>query len=436
MVYDLERTFVLPVPPPLRRSLVASLDRPFDDHDVQRWLMEEELLTVEARPDWSDRSRRLPEVTDVSFDMSGACNLGCVYCFEKDIQSRIGPMSEETAMAALDFAFRKAGASPGVVLHFGSGEPLLSFALLRKIVAEAERRAAAAGQTLSYELTTNATLVTGEIARFLAEHPFRIRVSCDGPAAIHDRYRPKAGGQPSYDAVVHGLGVLLEHLADRVTVNSVLASGTRLAELWAWAKTLGIRHYHVIKVGTYKGDALDLHEAELREFRRDLQGICDDLFAAVEAGQEPIDYQPITKVIRRLMIPQPVTRFCGVAGTYLGVASNGGVYPCFRHLGVERYRLGDIWQGVDDRRRAEFRANEAADVDHRPVCQTCWARYLCGGGCYADSTVYGPDPRQPQVQHCPFWRTEIELAIRLYQRMLDADPSYCLAMFHDDPGED
>lgn len=81
-------------------------------------------------------------------------------------------------------------------LHFGSGEPLIRFDLLRRIVAAASKRAAQSGQQIGFELATNATLVTGEIAAFLRDNPFNVRVSCDGPTAIHDRYRPCAQVTP------------------------------------------------------------------------------------------------------------------------------------------------------------------------------------------------------------------------------------------------
>jgi uncharacterized protein len=434
LLYDLERTLIIEVPEAVRPGLAERLRSAELDGALDDWLRAEGLLTSAPRADWSEGpTPTLPQVTDVSLDMSGSCNMGCTYCFENDIGSRIGRMSEETAMAALDFAFAKSAGAPRLSLHFGSGEPLIRFDLLQRVVAEAMRRGAEAGQEVSFDLTTNATLVTPAIAEFLRDHPFSVRVSCDGPPHIHDQFRPMLSGRASYPAVERGLRRLLEALPDSVTVNSVIAGGTRLAEVWEWAKDMGIRHYHVIKVGAYAERDLNVRPADLDDFEADLRAICDDMFRDLEQGLVPIDYQPITKMVRRLMIPQPVTRFCGVAGSYLGVAADGKVYPCFRHLGLEEYELGDAREGVDDDRRRSFMGSEAADVDTRPICRDCWARYLCGGGCYADSTVYGPEKTEPQTQHCPFWRAEIEQAIRFFRRLVRADPTYCLRLFGDDP---
>ena len=433
LLYDLERTLVIEVPPQLAGRIEPAVRLADVGEELVEWLKEEDLLTTDPPPRWSEGdSPRLPMLSDVSMDMSGSCNMGCTYCFEKDINSRIGAMSYDTAMATIDFAFAQAPAGGRISFHFGSGEPLLRFDLLRRIVAEARSRGSATGHRVGFDLTTNATLVTPEVAAFLVSEGFNVRVSCDGPAEIHDRFRPMRSGRPSYPAVEAGLRLLLERLPDRVTVNSVISGGTRLIEVWRWAQAMGIRHYHVIKVGAFGDRDINLRTAELSDFRADLEAVCDDLLSDIEAGRRPIDYQPITKVVRRLMIPQPITRFCGVAGSYLGVASDGQVYPCFRHLGLDEHRLGNVWEGGDDDHRRSFLAKEAADVDARPVCQDCWARYLCGGGCYADSTVYGPDKRRPQVQHCPFWRAEIDVAIRFYNRLLRTEPCHCLTLFGDD----
>lgn len=341
LIYDLERTFVIEVP---KRLLPCIGQWPPDrstDPNLRAWLLHKGLLTTAESPDWSDRAGvEAPKITDISLDLSGACNMGCRYRFEKMTQSRIGRMGEGTLTAALDFVFTEAAGFDHIALHFGSGEPLIEIELLKRLVREAEARAAASGQRLTFELTTNATLVTPAIVTFLAEHPFNLRVSCDGPAEIHDRNRPRANGRASYSFVKRGLDLLLEHMPEQVTVNTVLCGNTPLRTIWAWAKDTGLRHFHVIKVGADLNAPETLPASELEEFRADLSGICDDMFADLTAGRRPIDFQPITKIIRRLMIPAPITRFCGVAGSYVGVASDGRLYPCLRHLGLKEYALG------------------------------------------------------------------------------------------------
>jgi len=430
IIYDLERTFVIDVPRKFRREICDALEGAQQSQKLAQWLSDEDLLTPDPwHPRHDPQQSKLPAVTDVSLDLSGSCNMACVYCFEDAIQSRIGKMPDQTLQASLDFAFKQAEASRRLALHFGSGEPLLRFEQLERLMEAANERGKLHGIEVSYDLTTNATLVSPEIASFLAKQPVDIRVSCDGPPDLHNSYRPMSNGGPSHDLVMRGLRLLLDHLGDRVTVNSVMCGRTRLVDLWHWAKSEGIRHFHVIKVGTSDRSDMQLQASELAEFREDLATVSDDLFRELKAGRTPIDFQPLTKVVRRLMIPQPVTRFCGVAGSYLGVAANGDVYPCFRHLGLSDYRLGNVLGKIDDQKRRKFLTQEAAGVDSRPVCESCWARYLCGGGCYADSVVYGPDRRAPKIEHCPFWRLEISAAIRLFVRLREADPRYCLRLF-------
>ncbi len=432
LIYDLERTFVIEIPSVLHNAF-SSLPRVGSGCDeLHSWFLKTDLLTSAAPPQWpGEDDSLLPTLTDVSIDLSGNCNMGCTYCFERSLLSRMGRMDNATLAKTLDFVFQKATDTDSLSLHFGSGEPLIEFGLLRKLVTSATKRAERLGIRIEFELTTNATLVDKKIVDFLAAHPFNVRVSCDGPAPIHNLFRPLAGGRASYDSVISGLDALLAVMPERVTVNSVICSGTRLITIWNWAKSLGLRHLHVIKVGSDPSNPAGMELDELAEYEADLEIICGEMFNELARNQRPIDFQPISKVVRRLMLPAPINRYCGVAGSYLGVATDGAVYPCFRHLGVNEYRFGDVRDGVDDAARIKYRKHEAATVDNRLLCRTCWVRYMCGGGCYADSVVYGPDPLAPQTAHCPFWRAEIDYGIRFFDRLRNTDPSYCLLMFGD-----
>ena len=89
-------------------------------------------------------------------------------------------------------------------IGFFGGEPLMHFGLLMTITEMAQERAKATKCRAVFHVTTNATLVTPIVARFLAEHGFSIIVSCDGTARLHDAAR----GIGSYAAMRRGLSLL------------------------------------------------------------------------------------------------------------------------------------------------------------------------------------------------------------------------------------
>ncbi len=433
LVYDTERTFILSPPEYIQKLLMLIPELNQVPAELISWLKESDLITDDSTSKChSEQSSILPSLTDISVDLSGNCNMDCKYCFEKPIFSRIGNMSDEIIEKTLDFAFKKCGDSNTLAIHFGSGEPLIELNKLKRLVGLAGQMAENKGIELGFEITTNGILVNKKIATYLAEHPFNVRVSCDGPPSIHNTYRTLSNGRASYDQVERGLKKLLSLMGDRVTVNSVICSGTRLRTIWDWAKSLGIQHIHTVKVGSKKDSGLAKPVHEASEYKTDLKYICNDILTTLSKGQKPIEFQPITKIIRRLMLPAPINRFCGVSGSYLGVASDGKVYPCFRHLGIEQYCFGDVENGIDDKSREQYRNHEAAPVDNRLGCSNCWARYLCGGGCYADPIIYGDEINSPLLEQCTFWKLDIEKAISFYDEIRNIDPAYCLQMFGDD----
>jgi sulfatase maturation enzyme AslB (radical SAM superfamily) len=70
-------------------------------------------------------------------------------------------------------------------LTFYGGEPLLEFDLMRRVVNHVEgvRRP---DERINYWVVTNGTLITDEVADFLAEHDFKILLSFDGVPSSQD----------------------------------------------------------------------------------------------------------------------------------------------------------------------------------------------------------------------------------------------------------
>jgi uncharacterized protein len=122
------------------------------------------------------------------------CEHSCPYCqvSRRSVDRDRYDMSEETAMRGLDVAL--SAPSRHIKIEFQGGEPLLNFDLIQKIVLEAERRSAVAGKVATYVITTNLALLTDDILSFCRDHGILISTSLDGPADLHNRNRPRPGG--------------------------------------------------------------------------------------------------------------------------------------------------------------------------------------------------------------------------------------------------
>ncbi|MFH1688789.1 MAG: radical SAM protein [Candidatus Eisenbacteria bacterium] len=109
------------------------------------------------------------------------CNMNCSYCYQSVREPR--SMEWPVARAAADLALSAHGG--GTELTFYGGEPLLEFALMRRTVdyIECARRR---DERIKYWIVTNGTLITEDIADFLAAHEFKILLSFDGVREAQD----------------------------------------------------------------------------------------------------------------------------------------------------------------------------------------------------------------------------------------------------------
>src|SRR5262249_7145371 len=73
---------------------------------------------------------------------------------------------------------------------------------------------------------------------------------------------------------------------------------------------------------------------------------------------------------------------CGAGGGYFSVAATGRWYACHRAIGKADYELGTS-DDLDHERRRDFLRRR--HVHAQPECGSCWARYLCSGGCHQEA---------------------------------------------------
>lgn len=121
----------------------------------------------------------------------------------------------------------------------------------------------------------------------------------------------------------------------------------------------------------------------------------------------PHDY--FARFVLRVFLRQKHTYRCGAASlANLTVAPDGSFYPCEGFVGQKEYRLGDVATGFDAGAMERF---ARLYVDDKPGCQDCWARYLCGGGCYLLGAMVNNDIATPDPAECELTRSLVELAV-------------------------
>jgi His-Xaa-Ser system radical SAM maturase HxsB len=145
------------------------------------------------------------------------CEHSCPYCqvSRRSTDAAAFDMSESHAMRALDIAL--SAPSPTIKLEFQGGEPLLNFALIQTVVEAAEAKAPVVDKSVEFVIASNLALLTDEVLAYCQKHGISLSTSLDGPAELHNRNRPRPGGN-SYELTVMGIRRAQEVLGhDRVS---------------------------------------------------------------------------------------------------------------------------------------------------------------------------------------------------------------------------
>jgi uncharacterized protein len=412
LVADGSRVYTVAEPglAPLRDALDAADPRRAGEALAQ--------LGLAGDPYVDDRPPGSMAVRSLSLAVAQTCNLGCAYCYAQEGSFGSAPRSMplETALAAVDFLFAEAAPGERVHLSFLGGEPLAARAVLRAATERAVRRSEESGVPISFSLTTNGTLLTPEDGDFFERHGFAVTVSLDGVGAAHDRLRPFQGGGGSYDRILERAAPLLAsqrrmQVSARVTVTpGNLALRETLEELLRLGfHSVGFSP--MLSSPTGRGEMTAPALAAMLERMVECGGEFERRTAAGERYPFLNMVHALREIHRGTHRPYP----CGAGAGYLGVSADGDLAACHRFVGDQAGAMGDLAAGVDRDRQAAWLAER--HVHRQEPCRSCWARYLCGGGCHHEVIHRG----RPA---CDYIRGWLHYCLGAYIRLLAACPGY------------
>jgi uncharacterized protein len=160
-----------------------------------------ELLAMKTRT----RFRRLANFTSLHmFVVTLRCEHSCQYCqVSRQTSSKIEfDMSPETAERAVAMAFTSP--SPAIKIEFQGGEPLLNLDLIESTISQALATNRRYGKDLAFVIATNLALLDERALQIAADHNVYFSTSLDGPEDLHNKNRPRPGGD-SWRRTIDGI---------------------------------------------------------------------------------------------------------------------------------------------------------------------------------------------------------------------------------------
>jgi uncharacterized protein len=327
-----------------------------------------------------------PDLKAFCLNVSHDCNMSCGYCFVPG-QVRTGReiMPGRVIRAALDFLL-KSSSHRHLAVDFFGGEPLLNQAGIREGVAYALDRGP--DRNWKFTLTTNTLLFDDDVCSFTLDHNFGLVLSCDGRPAVHDTFRLTVGGRGTAAVVARRLQDYFQRAAGQE--HYVRGTYTRrnldFTEDVRYLAGLGARSISLEPVVADPEQPFALHEEDIPRIREEYFRLARFLRDQEHAGCRISFYHFQLDLPGGPCAAKRLTG-CGAGYQYLAVAPDGGLYPCHQFVGHPEYCLGDLDRGITrPDLQEQFRQ---AHVFAKPACRSCWARFLCGGGCHAQAALAG-----------------------------------------------
>lgn len=358
-----------------------------------------------------------PYLKALCLNLAHDCNMRCGYCFAQNgtFRGERGLMSLEVAQRAIDFLLRSSGDLKRLEVDFFGGEPLLNFEILKDTVRYGQEKAQEKGKEIRFTLTTNGLLLDRETLHFLNQEKMRVVLSIDGKAEDHDRLRRLQDGGSSQEIVLQRIR---SFLASRRNENYYLRGTytgwtTNFLENALYLHDLGYSEISMEPVVALPEEPYALREEHLPHLLRQYEELVHAIDRREEEGR-PFHFFHFEVDTTGLSCLSKKLAGCGAGIEYMAVTPSGQLYPCHQFVGREGFALGTVEKGVlYPEVQEEFRHLSFLEKED---CPSCWARYLCSGGCHANAHLVRGNLRKPERLGCLLTRKRMECALYLKLR--------------------
>lgn len=354
---------------------------------------------------------------------SGAvCNLDCKYCYFLSKEMMYPGSRFRMADEILENFVRQyieVQQVPEVTFAWQGGEPTLMGVEFFERVVHYQQKYAKPGMQIQNAFQTNGTLLDEAWCLFFKKHNFLIGLSVDGPQALHDAYRVNKGGAGSFQQVMRGWQLLVDHGVEYNILCTVHAANQdHPLEVYRFfrdeLKTQFIQYIPIVErtdsqllplanIGwseraggdrplyTQSGNLVTNRSVDSKKYGEFLIAIFDE-WVRRDVGKI---YVQIFDVSLGAWMGQPggLCIFAPTCGRALALEHNGDLFSC-DHFVEPDYLLGNIQNDnmielVASPKQQQFGLDKQATLPQ--YCRQCEVRFACHGGCPKNRFIRTPD---------------------------------------------
>ena len=342
------------------------------------------------------------------------CNLNCSYCFASQgkYHGERAVMSLEVGKRALDFLIENSGSRRNLEVDFFGGEPLLNFEVVKELVAYARSIEKIHNKNFRFTLTTNGVLIDDDVIDFANREMSNVVLSLDGRREIHDRFRVDYAGNGSFDKIVPKFQKLVNARDGKnyyMRGTFTHANPDFLEDIKVMLD-LGFKELSMEPVVCAPGDEAELTEDDIEIVMEQYEKLAELMLEKSKTGEGFTFYHYMIDLKGGPCIYKRISG-CGSGTEYMAVTPWGDLYPCHQFVGEDRYKLGNIYDGVTNTdAQREF---AECNVYAKPECRDCWARLYCSGGCAANAYHATGSVKGIYKKGCELFKKRMECAIML-----------------------
>lgn len=421
----------------LYKNLVKSYGENYSSEEIHQALQDineliesNALFTEDTYKDLSlDLGKVPPIVKALCLNVAHTCNLDCDYCFASQgkYQGERALMTEEVAKRSIDFLIENSGNHYNLDIDFFGGEPLMNMDVVKFTVNYARSLEEEHNKHFRFTFTTNGMLLDEENSAYLNETMDNVVLSLDGRKKIHDQLRHDIRGKGSYDTIVPKFQEFVKNRADQEYYirGTYTKNNKDFTEDVFHMADLGFHSLSMEPVIGDSSEAYMLGPDDVKDLEDQYEILANEMirrsdlaYDKEKKGESPDDLANEDKpfIFYHFMLdldegPCIHKRIsgCGAGSEYMAVTPWGDLYPCHQFVGEEDFKLGNVYEGVDQMDlQKDFKA---CNVYSRFECEDCWAKLYCSGGCAANAQHASGNIQGIVPFSCDLFRKRIECAL-------------------------